>query len=471
MLPLFQPMRLSVTEQPTHLQRLWLCETIRLREEHAGMLEDSDAVRQARQSGSTLTERIESRALQLARRDGQWQALSHWMQGARLASIVLAVVAIIGGAGLAFAALGDGSRPVNVFWALGSLLGINLLLLLGWLAGLFLARDNNGTLGRLWLWLSEKLARDAKAVHLGPALVLLLQRQRIGRWGLGSLINGWWLLTLLSALTLMLILLATRRYGFVWETTILQSATFISLTQNLGALPALLGFAIPDAELIRSSGDVARIDELARHTWASWLVGVVLVYGLLPRLLLTLFCFWRWRRGLNRLQLDLELPGYSLLRERLQPSSERIGVLDGEPEQMPQIALPASRMHSQGNLLVAIELDGQRQWPPELPGNVSDGGVIDSREQRNQLLDQVTAYPPARLVIACDPRRSPDRGTLSLLSQLAGNAGETRIWLLPPPADEPLDSKRLAAWDEALQQLNLSHQDSSPLDWLEHGHD
>ena len=34
-------------------------------------------------------------------------------------------------------------------------------------------------------------------------------------------------------------------------------------------------------------------------------------------------------------------------------------------------------------------------------------------------LEQLTRFPPARLAIACDPRRSPDRGSLALIAELA----------------------------------------------------
>ena len=78
---------------PTPFQRLWLSETIRLREEHAGPLEDAEANRLARAEQAELTERIQHRALLLARRDGQWQALLHWLQGARLAGLLLALLA------------------------------------------------------------------------------------------------------------------------------------------------------------------------------------------------------------------------------------------------------------------------------------------------------------------------------------------------------------------------------------------
>ena len=453
----------------TPLQTLWLTETIRLREEHAGPLEDLEANRLARAAGGDLPGRIQRRAVWLAERDGLSAALRHWLQGARLALVLLVIFALLSGAGLAFAALSQ--TPVNVFWALGSLLGLNLILLLSWALGLIFAGEHGATLGRLWLWLSEKLARDAKAAQLAPALLLMLQRKKLNRWALGTLVNGLWLLAMLSALLLLLTLMATRRYGFVWETTILGADTFINLTQALGALPALLGFNVPTVEMIRASGGAALDIESARQAWATWLVGVLVVYGVLPRLLLALLCFWRWSRGKAALTLDLNLPGYAELRERLMPTSERLGVNDPEPAQLHRVESSVSEQASEGALLVAIELDDQRPWPPALPKTVSNAGILDSRESRHKLLEQLSRFPPARLLIACDPRRSPDRGSLALIAELARNASATRVWLLQAPPGEALDSARLGDWHVALQQLELPFADCAPMNWLENGHD
>lgn len=455
----------------TELNTLWLTETIRLREEHAGPLDDLEANRLARTAGGDLPTRISRRALWLAQRDGLTEALRHWLQGARLALLVLAALAVVSGAGLAFAALGDGQTPVNVFWALGSLLGLNLILLLSWALGLVFAGEHGATLGRLWLWLSEKFARDAKAAQLAPALLLLLQRQKLNRWALGVLVNGLWLLAMLSALVILLMLMATRRYGFVWETTILGGDTFVAMTQALGTLPALLGFSVPTVEMIRDSGDAALNIGSARQAWAAWLVGVLLVYGVLPRLLLALLCLWRWKRGRARLRLDLNLPGYAQLRERLMPTSERLGISDAAPAQLHHVESGVSELQSDGALLVAIELDDQRPWPPPLPKTVNDAGILDSRESRHKLLEQLSRFPPARLLIACDPRRSPDRGSLALIAELARNASATRVWLLQAPPGEALDAERLGDWHVALQQLELPFADCAPLNWLETGHD
>ncbi|MEN5201967.1 DUF2868 domain-containing protein [Pseudomonas wadenswilerensis] len=455
----------------TDLDKRWLTEAVRLREEHAGPLEDQEANRRARQSGGDLPARIESRALWLAERDGMRSALQHWKQSARLALAALVVLAVLSGAGLALAALGDSQRPVNVFWALGSLLGLNLLLLLSWLLGFFLAGEQGASLGRLWLWLSEKFARDAQAAHLAPALLVMLQRQKLNRWLLSLLVHSLWLVALGTALVMLLALLATRRYGFVWETTILGADTFVALTQALSALPALLGFSVPDVAMIRASGDTQPALELARQAWAGWLLGVLLVYGIVPRLLLAALCLWRWRSGRARLQLDLNLPGYSQLRDALMPSSERLGVNDAAPDALPQIVRGVGEEHSNGALLVGLELDDKRPWPPALPAAVSNAGILDSRESRNKLLEQLSRFPPARLAIACDPRRSPDRGSLALLAELARNAGATRIWLLQAMPGQALDADRLGDWHQALEQLGLNYADTAPLNWLEHGHD
>jgi hypothetical protein len=455
----------------TGLQTLWLTETVRLREEHAGPLEDMEANRLARSAGGDLPTRIQRRAVWLAERDGLANALQHWLQGARLALIVMAVLSVISGAGLAFAAMGDGQTPVNVFWALGSLLGLNLILLISWALGLVFAGEHGATLGRLWLWLSEKLARDAKAAQLAPALLLLLQRHKLNRWAVGTLVNGLWLLAMLSALVILLTLMATRRYGFVWETTILSADTFVAMTQALGALPALLGLSVPTVEMIRASGDAALNIESARQAWAAWLVGVLLIYGVLPRLLLMLFCRWRWKTGQAKLHLDLNLPGYAQLRERLMPTSERLGISDAAPAQLHRVESGVTDQQSDGALLVAIELDDQRPWPPQLPKTVGNAGTLDSRESRHRLLEQLSRFPPARLLIACDPRRSPDRGSLALIAELARNAAATRVWLLQAPPGEALDAERLGDWHIALQQLELPFADCAPMNWLETGHE
>lgn len=457
------------------LDRLWVTEAIRLREEYAGPLEDAEANRQARQA-KDLPSMIQHRALWLARRDALLDSLNNWRQSIRLTGIFLALLALFTGIGLGIAALGDSHQPVNVFWALGSLLGLNLLALMIWLLGLALNRrfkkSTGGLLGRFWLWLAARLARDDRATLLMRALLSLLRQNNLTRWLLGTATHSLWLIALGSALLTLLILLATRRYGFIWETTILSEDTFVFLTQALGALPSLLGFQVPSLEQIRLSGVVNSDLEFSRQVWASWLTGMLIVYGVLPRLLLGIFCYSRWRCGRRRIQLNLSLPAYRLLADRLQPTSERLGVNDPAPAQLPTPGTGNRPISGAGAILVGIELDDRLPWPPEsLPETIADAGVLDDRAQRRQLLETMTQTPPARLVVACDPRRSPDRGTLNLITELSHCAAQTRLWLLPAPAGEVLDRERVNDWNEALERLGIPYASNSPLNWLEHGHD
>lgn len=128
----------------THRSAVWLAETVRLREEHWGPLEDADAVRQARQLAPDFTLRILARAQALGRREGLQDLLVHWRQGAALTFVVLAVAALLAGIGAALGALGSGARPVNVLWALGALLGLHALTFVLWLASFALRPARRG---------------------------------------------------------------------------------------------------------------------------------------------------------------------------------------------------------------------------------------------------------------------------------------------------------------------------------------
>lgn len=117
---------------------------------------------------------------------------------------------------------------------------------------------------------------------------------------------------------------------------------------------------------------------------------------------------------------------------------------------------------------MGIELT-DHTWPPPLPEGVRDAGILDDGQGRRHLLEQLTRYPARRLLIACDPRRSPDRGTLTLLAELSRCATTTRVWLLPAPLGSKLDPVRLDNWRQALDALRLAHcaGDLEELAWLE----
>lgn len=494
---------MTIRNELTPFESRWLAETVRRHEERHGALQDAAAVAAARQLPPVLEARILHRAEVLSEHEGWRDALLRWRGRARLGLAVLAMVATILGVGAAAGVLGDGSRAVNVVWALAGLLGVHLASLALWLGAMLFAGHasggglhSGGVPGRLWLRLVTALDRSPQAADLPLALGGLLGRGRAAAWGIGAVSHGLWALALTGAAAGLLLLFATRRYGFVWETTILPAWAFTSLTSALGVLPGQLGFPVPDAALVASSGNAVMTEEAGRRAWAGWLVGCLLVYGVLPRLALALACGLLWRRAAGRLALELSRPGYARLRARLLPDSERIGVRDAEPPTMPR---PGRRgVHPEagaGRAVVGLELAQDLPWPPSFAtvalevvleggaaagAGVGVGGAIaaarlDSREQRRAALAHFDAHPPRRLLIAVDPRQTPDRGSLGLIAELADRAVETCVWALAPPgADAGAGGERLRLWREGLARLGfgdaaLITTAEAARDWLEEG--
>lgn len=457
----------------------WLAETIRLSEERWGSYEDTPIVRRIRHEPYTPETAIVARNVALAEREGLDDTARRWRDNAMLVAVGMAFLAVASGVAAGLAALGDGSRPVNLFWALGSLLGIHFLTLLLWAAGLAWGSKLGSTAGRLVLGGTARLShipRLAAAGHkavrppaeaLVPrALLGLLQRAGMLRWMLGAFSHAWWLLALLSALVTLVAMLSTRRYEFVWETTLLSPDTFVALTHALGWLPSLIGFETLDTALIRASDGLQPLPAYAQAAWSSWLLGCVVVYGVLPRLVLFgICCLLVWSRR-RRFSLDLSQPGLAVLRERLAPSSERLGVTQPAPESLDGTGGPASAFAGSGSpqvgalapgflshpdpahaaVMVGIELPDPAMWPPaDAPAHVIDAGNLDNRQQRNALLDQVTRQPPPRLLIVCDAVQTPDRGTIGLIVELVQLAQQARVWLHGDP-----DKARIDQWTQRL---------------------
>ncbi len=434
----------------TPFKACWLAETLRLREAHWGPLEDAAEVRRARAGGGRFTDKILLRARLLAQREKLDTVLEKWTHIARLALTGLLLAAILTGAGAALGALGDGSRSVNILLALAAMLGLHSLTFLFWLLSFAFKNDGGVWLGQLWLWLTQKLARGPDAALAPRALIEVLGRNGALRWVLSSISHGVWASAFVSLLITLLAMLSVRRYGFNWETTLLSSDTFVHLTTVLGWLPAQLGFATPSSDVIRASNGLQVLPDSAQALWSGWLIGCVVVYGLAPRVISLLISLVLARSRLSRLHIDENLPAYASLRERLHPTSERIGVdaPDGEQFQARIHSARTGQAISQA-VLVGLELPPDSPWPPApLSDGIQDLGVIDTRAQRAALLDLLQSRPPTRLLLVCDGRQTPDRGTVALAADLASIAQQSHVFLVLPvrPTPEP----RARAWYDRL---------------------
>lgn len=423
--------------QPT-LERQLLAEAVRLHEETQGRPFDEDQADTAgREAGGNLEQRIIARALSLSIAPALQEALHQLRSAFALATVIALALAILAGATAAKVVLGSETEgPINFFWVLGSLLGVNTIALIAWLILIFIRPTitTAGSLGSAAFALGRRINHW---LHKGPVHVAAAQavgsiyaRSTLGRWTLSAVSHTLWLAFLVSSLVLVLLLLSTKEYSFAWETTILSDRTYVALTQSLAKAPEALGFTTPDAEQIVSSHwtEADNFSPEARKAWSGLLAGAIVAYGILPRALLLLICLlMRWRAG-RHFTLDTSRPGYSRLRNRLMPTSRTIGIIDREETpQAPswQETPPESALPAQGTGPIAIlglEIDPpQSDWPPLLGGiDWLDLGFVDNRSQRHHAIETIlSALPKPRLImVVCSLTATPDRGTRAFIREL-----------------------------------------------------
>ncbi|MDX1606328.1 MAG: DUF2868 domain-containing protein, partial [Candidatus Competibacterales bacterium] len=352
--------------------------------------------------------------------------------------VVLALLAGVSAARLAFWPRAE--QPLNVYWLLGSLLGPPLLALLLWivLLGLRPAALGSGSLGALALALGRGLNRrlhpDSRALDAALRARSALLAQAGGRWLLSAISHGLWLAYLGGVLGMTLVLLSVRQYEFVWETTILSAASYHELTRILGWMPGMLGFPTPDASQIDASrwpdGVVAGV---ADRAWPGLVLGCLVVYGLLPRLLLLPACLLLYRHACRRWRLDTGLPGYARLQDALQPLTRSLGVVDPEHSDEPGVAGDEATPSVFGPpALLGLEIDPPAEWPPPLELHWQDLGFAEDRASRERILARLAALEPApeRVVVVCSLAMTPDRGCGRFLNDLATTAERPLLVLL-----------------------------------------
>lgn len=463
-------------QESVTFKQAWLCEAIHLKESQWGPQDDSKA-RLLAQNEYTPIAKIIRRATELSQASGLTTSITKLSAAGWLAFFVILGLAILTGVSSAFATLGNGTQPVNIVWALLSLLGLNLLSLIIWCITLLSPTATGGRLAQLWPWLTRKLAR-------GPDMGLAVQawwsvwhQARATRWLLSTGTHLIWMTLLLAATGATLFALSTRQYDFVWETTVLSPDVFVNWVGWLAVIPQWFGFTVPDAEIVRTSTLVSQHDaEIARRLWSGWLVGCLVIYGVLPRVVLSLVCSLIVVRRRAHIKPDLLSPYYVAVLSRI-PSFIHHADDTAPPPSIFDIGNDhppyAGEAHTTEHLLIAIEPDPKDLWPPEGIGSiVSCVGPIDSRESRQQILRKMAQVRPNNLVLVCDARHSPDRGTLRLLRDLSECAKRTLVWLRHNQDSQA----HTPAWLSQLRdlpeiKLNIRDDTASVMQWLERHHD
>lgn len=444
----------------------WLAEMLRLHEAEHGALDDSqlpDPVGPALvdRTSPAPEQRILHRAQWLSNGRGWLDAIQDWKKRAGLLCTLFLFLSFASGFLSALTVFGENVRPINLFWAMAALLGLHLITLLLWVFSSISNFAPGGLLGQGWLWLLTHLPTSTQNRLSGRAALGILNRSHASYWGVSLVTHSLWLAALLGVMAGSVLLLALRSYSFNIETTILSTETFIRAISIAGWLPARFNISIPDADTIRATLGNPEQGEHIRRIWASWLLGMLLVYGVLPRLLLSGLCLLLFRRRLYSFRLDLNLPDYSTLLARLKPHSLRAGSRDQPPPDLSENTAGSftGEVSVGSHQLVLFELD--QTADPWLMADLEQAGLthrtarVETRAQRHQVLEQLTLNPVARLLIICNPHLSPDRGTMNWIAQASWHAHQTRVLLLNVPASSP-DQQRVSSWQHSLGGIGLA---------------
>jgi hypothetical protein len=397
-------------------------------------------------------------------------------------SFALLAAALLGALGVIYA-VGE-SNTINIYWLLLVLLGFNFLSMLLWLTGISLNVENlsSGLLARLSRWLPGRLSgwlsgRPASKSHATKPDGKLAGNQAdrawlacnfsgvVGKWQLSKITHQLWLAYLLAGLVFLVLLLMVRQYDFVWGTTLLSDAVFIKLTGFLSVPLDALGFATPSADQVLDTRIVATQDGLLqtalapaltaehRSHWAQFLLGALLCFGIVPRILLwslsALMC-----AGSRRLfALDYYLPYYISLRQRLMPLASHGQVVDADtsPPVIAGTAAGKTKITPVPHVLpaetrwVAVELSNNLSWPPHAINAANNLGQVIDRESLSRIQQRLQAFQRPLVAVAVAAARSPDRGVKRTVASLMSNSGQRWLVLLEHK-DESISSKRLAAW-------------------------
>lgn len=362
----------------------------------------------------------------------------------------LFIAAILGG--LAAVNAVSESHTLNIYWLLTVLLGFNFLSLLLWLIGITCNLQSliNGVVAQLAAWWSFR-KKDAVTTESLAASAWWENclTGAVGKWRISVLTHQFWLVYLAAGLGLLILLMLAKQYNFIWGTTLLPESSLPKLTESLGKPLALIGLEVPDSEQIATS----RMDETwqkaeTRSAWARFLIGVLLVYGLLPRCLLLTFSVAMQKWSERRFKLDLYLPYYIDLRQRLMTRKVSSRVIDADPVAREEpVQVPQSH-HVNDPLpgdayAVGIELDDQISWPDSIACQLN---VVDMQTQE-QAIERLKKLQ-GTLLIGVAAYRLPDRGVQRIVRDLLTAASTCSPWLvlLNKQTAVPVTSSRELAW-------------------------
>ena len=459
----------SDTNSELNFDKRVVIEQIRYIETEQIHLKDTGSAPSDFSTNQHFEDRLWLRAHHLVERNDLAEQTAQAAKRFRLANTIVIIIAILLGAfGITYAIneVSGSNHTINIYWLLLVLLGFNFISMLLWFVGITLNVQGltSGVLARLAGWLPSHFRSKNNAAD--RAWLNCHFNGRAGKWHFSKITHRLWLVYLFTGLIFLFILLMVRQYDFVWGTTLLSDQVFVKLTEVLSTPLQMLGFSTPTVEQIQQTriGAEQILTVEHRSSWAQFLLGALLCFGLLPRLLLLIWSILMRADAQSRFTLDHYLPYYIHLRQQLMPLATHGQIIDAD--QSPPVAAKniANKVEQhtlpEGIKWVAVETGQNIKWPPAsvIAGNdpENDLGQIIDRDSLAHVVQQLQQDRRPVIAIAVSSTRPPDRGIQRLISTLKSNSEQGWLVLLQSKDDDNISESRLAAWYRLAETVGIS---------------
>lgn len=408
---------------------------------------------------------LKLRATHFQKQEPIHSALSHGPQLYHWSIAVLILALTFIGATTTFQALTTGANhTLNIFWILGILLGLNWLSLGLWFVFSFALGNSSGgviaaAFQKVQRWLLAKNGVSATQ-SANKAWLSMYFHSNIARWRLGQITHLAWISYLSGGLICLLLLLATQQFDFIWSSTLLQGKTFVSITQALSTPLQLLNIPTPNTEQVLASQHLSSAVDLTatRQSWAYFLLGCILFYGHMPRLLIWLLCFTQQKRAEARAQLNLDEPYYVHLKHKLWPQANRSRIIDPDAPAKPRKRrsmqnLKLNAFPSQA-FWIGLELGNNWQWPEcTNPENII--GFMHDQNSQEQALKNINKLTQKIIVVLVKAEKPADRGLKRILGEILSRSNKESLWLALAVDDTDLPLAKVQAWISAANDIGI----------------
>lgn len=326
------------------------------------------------------------------------------------------------------------SEWLNFFYVLIALLGWHTISLMLWLIGQGRSFGSPLVAGAIDGVLHKAPTLSKNPINKTAWQILAQSTAPKRRWLIGKLVHQTWAFSLLGSVVSLFLLFLSKRYDFVWESTLLSSSHMHTIIQVIGVVPSWLGFDLPT-------------DTPSPKSLAVLLMLAIVVYGIVPRLIAYAYCHLQ----ANRIAfcIDGTLHYYeNLLRQFANQ------IVSPDDYVAPITKPNAIKPNTNAKVVLSFErTPNDPLWYQLGAGlTVVNFGVLDNTQdfERLRILLQ---EKPLSLYVGIDTRILPDRGVLRKFEKLIALANHgLAVELFTTHGDT--QSHKLA-WQKALTNYGI----------------